>query len=147
MTSLVGRGLLTCIKQVELLAYCSKRCYSKFGPTELKGRSVTAQKWLMRQMKDPYVRLARQEDYRCRSAFKLLEIDKKYDIIKPGNIVIDCGAAPGSWTQVALQKINGQFFFPDNQSKNKNEKQTKSELIVIHMYNYVCLAWFLQKFA
>lgn len=44
--------------------------------------------------------------YRCRSAFKLLEIDDKYGILKPGNVVIDCGCAPGSWSQVALQKVN-----------------------------------------
>lgn len=44
--------------------------------------------------------------YRCRSAFKLLEIDEKYNILMPGSTVIDCGAAPGSWTQVAINKVN-----------------------------------------
>ena len=95
-------------------------------------------------MKDPYVKLARQEDYRCRSAFKLLEIDKKYDIIKPGDIVIDCGAAPGSWTQVALDKITGKILFTDNQSKkNKNEKETDGELIAMFI---IYIVWFLRKF-
>lgn len=44
--------------------------------------------------------------YRCRSAFKLLEVDEKYNILRPGFTVIDCGAAPGSWTQVAINKVN-----------------------------------------
>lgn len=62
--------------------------------------------WLERQSRDPYVKRAREEDWRCRSAFKLLEIDAKHKLLKPGQLVIDCGCAPGSWTQVIVQKIN-----------------------------------------
>lgn len=62
--------------------------------------------WLDRQQKDPYVKRAIRENYRARSAFKLIEIDQKYKFIKPGNIVIDCGSAPGSWVQVCVQKTN-----------------------------------------
>lgn len=50
---------------------------------------------------------------RCRSAFKLLEIDQKYNIIKPGYTVIDCGAAPGSWSQLAVQQSNADGSKPD----------------------------------
>ena len=82
------------------------RCYGKHGPVDLKGRKTLAQKWLMRQSKDPYVQRARRESYRCRSAFKLLEIDEKYHIFKPGYVVLDCGSAPGSWSQVAIRSVN-----------------------------------------
>ncbi|XP_072748279.1 rRNA methyltransferase 2, mitochondrial isoform X2 [Anoplolepis gracilipes] len=57
-------------------------------------------------MRDPYVEKAKQENYRCRSAFKLLQINEKYQILTPGLTVIDCGAAPGSWTQVATNLTN-----------------------------------------
>ena len=82
------------------------RHYGKLGPTDLKGRSTAAQNWLKRQFNDPYVQRARRESYRCRSAFKLLEIDQKFDILRPGYIVLDCGAAPGSWSQVAVRRVN-----------------------------------------
>ena len=82
------------------------RSYSKHGLTDLKGRKVAAQNWLIRQSKDPYVRRAREESYRCRSAFKLLELDDKYDFLHPGQVVIDLGAAPGSWSQVAVNRVN-----------------------------------------
>ena len=71
----------------------------------LKGKSSSSQQWLKRQLKDPYVKKARTENYRCRSAFKLLEIDEKFRLLRPGKVVIDCGAAPGSWTQVAVEKV------------------------------------------
>lgn len=60
----------------------------------------------MRQLRDPYVEKAKQENYRCRSAFKLLEINERFKILNPGLTVIDCGAAPGSWTQVATHLTN-----------------------------------------
>lgn len=75
-------------------------------PNNLKGKSKSSQEWLTRQMADPYVEKAKMMNYRCRSAFKLLEIDDKYHIIKPGDTVIDCGAAPGSWTQIAVERSN-----------------------------------------
>ncbi len=48
------------------------------------------------------------ENYRARSAFKLLEINSQHHILKPGSVVIDCGAAPGSWSQVAVEKVNSK---------------------------------------
>ena len=87
------------------LSYC-QALKAKQIPNNLKGKSKSSQEWLTRQMADPYVEKAKMMNYRCRSAFKLLEIDDKYRIIKPGDTVIDCGAAPGSWTQVAVEKSN-----------------------------------------
>lgn len=75
-------------------------------PNNLKGKKHSSQLWLRRQITDPYVEKTRLENYRCRSAFKLLEINSKYTIFAPGQIVIDCGAAPGSWSQVAVKLTN-----------------------------------------
>jgi len=72
----------------------------------VKGKSVTAQKWIKRQLDDPYVKLAKHNSYRCRSAFKLIQIDDKFNLMKPGQIVIDCGSSPGSWCQVAVERTN-----------------------------------------
>jgi 23S rRNA (uridine2552-2'-O)-methyltransferase len=70
-----------------------------------KGRSTASQKWLQRQLNDPYVRAAQAAGYRSRAAFKLVEIDDKLHLLKPRGRVVDLGAAPGGWTQVALQRI------------------------------------------
>ncbi|XP_037922556.1 rRNA methyltransferase 2, mitochondrial isoform X2 [Hermetia illucens] len=82
------------------------RLHAKVVPNNLKGKSKSSQEWLTRQLSDPYVEKAKIMNYRCRSAFKLLEIDDKYKIMKPGDVVIDCGAAPGSWTQIAATRTN-----------------------------------------
>lgn len=76
-------------------------------PTQFKGKK-SSHEWVTRQLNDPYVKRAREENWRCRSAFKLIEIDDRFNILKPGGIVIDCGAAPGSWSQVAAQRIQSQ---------------------------------------
>jgi 23S rRNA (uridine2552-2'-O)-methyltransferase len=68
-------------------------------------RSLSSQKWLERQLNDPYVARAKREGYRSRAAFKLLEIDEKYHILKPGQRVVDLGAAPGGWSQIAAKKV------------------------------------------
>ncbi|XP_060696763.1 rRNA methyltransferase 2, mitochondrial [Hemiscyllium ocellatum] len=73
-------------------------------------KTPAEQRWLSRQLRDPYVKSARQQNFRCRSAFKLLEIDEKHNILKPGNSVIDCGAAPGAWSQVAVDRVNATGF-------------------------------------
>lgn len=71
----------------------------------LKKRTAD-KRWLARQLSDPFVKAAHSQDYRCRSAFKLIEIDDKYRILKPGFSIVDCGAAPGAWSQVAVQRVN-----------------------------------------
>ena len=62
-------------------------------------------KWQMEKHNDPYYKRAKQEDYRSRASYKLKQLDKKYKIIKEGNTVVDLGAAPGGWSQVALEKV------------------------------------------
>jgi 23S rRNA (uridine2552-2'-O)-methyltransferase len=71
-----------------------------------RGRKTSSQKWLQRQLNDPYVAEARRQGYRSRAAFKLLEMDDKYKLFKAGHGVVDLGAAPGGWTQVAVARAN-----------------------------------------
>jgi 23S rRNA (uridine2552-2'-O)-methyltransferase len=70
-----------------------------------KGRKPSSKQWLERQLNDPYVRAAKAKGYRSRAAFKLLEIDSKFHLLKKGGCVLDLGAAPGGWSQVAANKI------------------------------------------
>ena len=71
--------------------------------------------WLSRQQQDQFVKKARKFNYRSRAVFKLQEIDEKYHLIKPGQIIFDLGAAPGSWSQYVSQKVgsNGQVIAVD----------------------------------
>lgn len=68
-------------------------------------RTVSSVRWLERQLNDPYVARARREGYRSRSAFKLIEIDDRFKILRPGRLVVDLGAAPGGWAQVAVARV------------------------------------------
>ena len=80
----------------------------KGGKVKLKDnrkRTESSRKWLVRQLSDPYVAKAQDLGYRSRSAFKLIEIDAKYRFLQPGITVIDLGAAPGGWTQVAAARL------------------------------------------
>lgn len=70
-----------------------------------KGRTVSSRRWLERQLNDPYVHAAKSKGYRSRAAFKLIELDSKFHFLKKGARVLDLGAAPGGWTQVAAQRI------------------------------------------
>src|SRR5918994_5697237 len=65
----------------------------------------SSKEWLRRHVSDPYVRKARQEGYRSRAAYKLIELDAKEKLFRPGMTVIDLGAAPGGWSQVAAEKV------------------------------------------
>ena len=70
-----------------------------------KGRTLSSRLWLERQLNDPYVARARREGFRSRAAFKLTEIDDKHHLLKSGARVLDLGAAPGGWSQVAAKRI------------------------------------------
>ncbi len=70
-----------------------------------RGRKISSQLWLERQLNDPYVAAARRQGWRSRAAFKLIEIDDKHRFLKPGARVIDLGAAPGGWSQVAAERV------------------------------------------
>jgi 23S rRNA (uridine2552-2'-O)-methyltransferase len=70
-----------------------------------KNRTVSQKRWLERQLNDPYVARARREGLRSRAAYKLIEIDDKYRLLKPGGRVVDLGAAPGGWSAVAASRV------------------------------------------
>lgn len=69
-----------------------------------RGRTISSTRWLERQLNDPFVSRAKLEGYRSRSAFKLTGIDDEFHILKPGGRVVDLGAAPGGWSQVAARR-------------------------------------------
>jgi 23S rRNA (uridine2552-2'-O)-methyltransferase len=69
-----------------------------------KRRSVSSRAWLQRQLSDPYVVRAKRDGYRSRAAYKLVEIDDKFHLLKPGARVVDLGAAPGGWSEIAARR-------------------------------------------
>jgi 23S rRNA (uridine2552-2'-O)-methyltransferase len=78
-------------------------------------RKHSSKLWLERQLNDPYVAQAKREGYRSRAAYKLIEIDDKHGLLKPGQTVVDLGAAPGGWSQVAAKRVGAA----DGQGKSK----------------------------
>ena len=85
------------------------------GGRSLKTRVKTARKrslsstlWLERQLNDPYVARAKREGYRSRAAYKLIEMDDRYHLLKPGGRIVDLGAAPGGWSQVAAAHVKAK---------------------------------------
>lgn len=70
-----------------------------------KGRKLSSTRWLQRQLNDPYVAAAKREGYRSRAAYKLLEICEKHDLLREGMTIVDLGAAPGGWSQVAAKAL------------------------------------------
>ena len=94
----------------------SKSSSGREGGRSLKTRVKTARKrthssalWLERQLNDPYVARAKREGFRSRAAYKLLEIDARYRFLKPGQRIVDLGAAPGGWSQVAVRKVGTEI--------------------------------------
>jgi 23S rRNA (uridine2552-2'-O)-methyltransferase len=73
-----------------------------------RGRTQSSKLWLERQLNDPYVAAAKREGYRSRAAYKLDEIADKYGVLKPGGLVVDLGAAPGGWSQVAAKRVKAE---------------------------------------
>lgn len=71
-----------------------------------RGRKLSSTRWLQRQLNDPFVRAAGVAGYRSRAAYKLIELDDRFRFLNPGARVLDLGAAPGAWTQVALERVN-----------------------------------------
>jgi 23S rRNA (uridine2552-2'-O)-methyltransferase len=93
----------------------SKKSDKPGGTRALKVRVKTAKKrrlsstlWLHRQLNDPYVAQAKREGFRSRAAYKLSEIAEKYDLLHPGDVVVDLGAAPGGWSQVAAGRVKSE---------------------------------------
>ncbi|WAQ97163.1 MRM2-like protein [Mya arenaria] len=102
----------------------------KTGLKKSKGNQ-SSNNWLQRQLNDPYVKSAQTEHFRCRSAFKLLEINDRFKIIRPGDTVIDCGAAPGSWSQVAARAINKKDGNKKDGMKGSQTRQNDRDGMVI----------------
>jgi len=73
-----------------------------------KGLKASSSRWLERQLNDPYVAEAKSKGYRSRAAFKLIELDDKFHFLKPGARVLDLGAAPGGWSQVARARVGAK---------------------------------------
>ncbi|MGD0026510.1 MAG: RlmE family RNA methyltransferase [Xanthobacteraceae bacterium] len=80
-----------------------------------KRRTPSSRAWLERQISDPYVARAKREGFRSRAAYKLAEIDDRYHVLKPGARVIDLGAAPGGWSEIAARRVgaNGRVIALD----------------------------------
>jgi 23S rRNA (uridine2552-2'-O)-methyltransferase len=70
-----------------------------------KKRSVSSARWLERQLNDPYVAAAQRDGFRSRAAYKLKELDEKFHLLRPGQRIVDLGAAPGGWSQIAAAKV------------------------------------------
>src|SRR6185295_16216888 len=68
-------------------------------------KSSSSKQWLRRHVNDPYVQRSKKEGYRSRSAYKLIEIDERDKLLRPGLLVVDLGAAPGGWSQVAARRV------------------------------------------
>ena len=68
-----------------------------------RGRKTSSTRWLQRQLNDPYVKKAQMEGYRSRAAYKLIQLDERFKLLKPGMRIVDLGSAPGGWVQVALK--------------------------------------------
>ena len=81
-----------------------------------KGRRISSSRWLSRQLNDQYVSQARREGMRSRAAYKLIELDEKYQMFRPGHVVVDLGCAPGGWSQVAVVRTNSNGLVPNQPS-------------------------------
>ena len=81
-----------------------------------KGRKISSTRWLERQLNDPFVQQARVEGYRSRSAFKIIELNEKFNFLISGARVLDLGCAPGGWSQIAAEKTNSAM-------RKKNKKK------------------------
>jgi 23S rRNA (uridine2552-2'-O)-methyltransferase len=73
-----------------------------------KRRKISSTRWLQRQLNDPYVVAAKREGYKSRAAFKLVEIDDQHQLLTPGAVIIDLGAAPGGWSQVSAARVKSE---------------------------------------
>jgi 23S rRNA (uridine2552-2'-O)-methyltransferase len=88
----------------------SGRGAKRVKPKNPKSRKASSNKWLERQLNDPYVRAAKTKGYRSRAAFKLIALDDKFHFLRPGSHVLDLGAAPGGWSQIARQRVGAKGY-------------------------------------
>ena len=90
-------------------------------------RKHSSKLWLERQLNDPYVAKAKREGYRSRAAYKLIEIDDKYHLLKPGMTVVDLGAAPGGWSQIAARRVGAA------EGKGKGQGRGEGRVVAIDL--------------
>lgn len=88
-----------------ILSFRQPENYIQMSNPSKKNRSKTSQAWLNEHINDPFVHLAQKEGYRARAAYKLLEINEKYNLLRPNITIVDLGSAPGSWSQVVARKL------------------------------------------
>ena len=119
-----------------------------------KSRSAASRRWLTRQLNDPYVAAAKQQGFRSRAAYKLVELDERFRLIRRGSLVVDLGVAPGGWTQAAVQRgaarvvavdllavdpvagavtLQGDFTEPEVQQRLMSELGGKADLVLSDM--------------
>lgn len=79
-----------------------------------KGRKLSSTRWLERQLNDPFVKLARDEGFKSRAAYKLIQLDDKFSFLQPGKVILDLGSAPGGWSQVAAKRTNSENLDKNN---------------------------------
>ena len=95
------------------------------------GRSPASKRWLERQLNDPYVARAKREGFPSRAAFKLIEIDDKHHLLKQGARVVDLGAAPGGWSQVAAQRVGSMEGKGSGVQGRGNSVQGRGKVVAI----------------
>lgn len=88
--------------------------------------------WMAQHVSDPYVRRSVKENYRARSAFKLIEMNQMYKFLEPGHIVIDMGAAPGAWSQVLVKEVNSRII---QRKKPQIDLLHPKEITLLHKTN------------
>jgi len=96
-------------------------------------RKLSSKLWLERQLNDPYVAKAKREGYRSRAAYKLIEIDDKYHLLKPGMTVVDLGAAPGGWSQIAARRVGAAEGKGSDKGKGKGKGKGEGGVIAIDL--------------
>jgi 23S rRNA (uridine2552-2'-O)-methyltransferase len=96
-------------------------------------RTLSSQRWLERQLNDPYVARARRDGYRSRAAYKLVEIDDRHHILKPGQSVVDLGAAPGGWSQVAAERVKSVEGRGEVVAIDISEMETIAGVSILHL--------------
>jgi len=99
-----------------------------------KGRKLSSTRWLQRQLNDPYVAKAKQMGYPSRAAFKLIELDDRFHVLKPGGRIVDLGAAPGGWTRVAVERVKAGVTAKGGRvvALDINEMEPVAGAIVLH---------------
>lgn len=101
-----GPSRLTRDIQLSRVGLKLTQAHGRHTITLLRHASQSSNLWLDRQKRDVYKKMSRYENYRARSAYKLIQIDDKYKFLQPGKIVIEAGSAPGSWTQVICERLD-----------------------------------------